>query len=1129
MSSSEGSIDLANSALTGGWINVSGSTTGTISPANDSDWFKVYLVSGVKYSFTMGGPQVDSYLFLRDASGVAVGYLNGVGAGVTETGAYTPTSTAFYYIDAQATGLSPGNTGTYTITVGSNVPDDYAANTNTTSTLALSQAKSGSIEIASDADWHKLSLIAGTKYEIAVAGGTLLNPWVAMYDSAGTKIGSSYPAAEYFTPAVSGTFFAEISDLYMNEIGTYTVQAWAIPVASISNAAITEGNSGTKNLVFTISLSAASPINISVQVDTKDETAVAGTDYQAIHQVVNIAAGSTTGTVSVPIIGNTQFQPARVFEVNLSNPVGAIVNSFNGNPFSTTASPGNAWGVIFDDDAPSTVTLPTDTYFPYEWYLYNVRAEFAWQHATGVGIKVGIFDQGVDPANPDLTVNDNLALGRSAATLAVGGVPILATDNHGTTVAGVIAAARDGVGVVGVAYSAQIVSIYNTLTSAEITNAFSYAKSLDVLNNSWGFASQSTGVDWAFSDNANSPEFLSTFRALKDLATTGRSGLGTNVVQSAGNSYNFDDDTNLHNFQNSRYIITVASTDYFGYLSPFSTTGASILVSAPGGDGSKDYGSILTTDRAGSSGFAAGNYFFIDGTSFSAPVVSGVIALMLQANPNLGYRDVQQILAYTAQQVVDPNTSWAVNGATDWNGGGMHYNNDDQSSGFGQVDALAAVRLAAAWNAAPLTVANTHEAIVQQTVNKAIPDNNQSGVGSSITVSDQMSVERVDVAINITHTQVSQLAITLTSPSGTKSWLMWQPTGAPLSAFGPNQSNVHFTFDTVFDWGESGSGTWTLNVTDLTSGNVGTLDSWTLDLIGKSGSSDHNFIFTNEYPSLVAANPNRAILSDMGGGNDTINAGALGSNDRIDLSGKTASVILGANLGIAPGTVIKTAIGGDGHNVLIANDTGCTLAGMGGNDTLTGGTGVDTALYHSTKANFSITASGTNCSVVDNTGAEGGDTLTSIERLKFTEGSVALDVGATQSAGETVMLLGAVLPGKLVFDASKQTLLGAVIGLFDQGYKLQTLSGAVMRLPIWDVLTGKTAPSNADIANYLLTNINGSVPDASTLANAVLSLNTENDFSTQGNYLWHLAESSTNQTHVGLVGLATTGLAYVVQ
>lgn len=143
--------------------------------------------------------------------------------------------------------------------------------------------------------------------------------------------------------------------------------------------------------------------------------------------------------------------------------------------------------------------------------------------------------------------------------------------------------------------------------------------------------------------------------------------------------------------------------------------------------------------------------------------------------------------------------------------------------------------------------------------------------------------------------------------------------------------------------------------------------------------------------------------------------------------------------------------------------------------------------------------------------------------------AVALDVGVTQSGGETALLLGAVLPGRLVFDSSKQALLGAVIDLFDQGYPLQQLSGAVMRLPIWDVLTGKATPTNTDVANYLLTNVNGVAPSATTLADGVAALNGQYDMAhAQGDFLWHLAESTVNQTRIDLVGLATTGLAYAV-
>ena len=121
--------------------------------------------------------------------------------------------------------------------------------------------------------------------------------------------------------------------------------------------------------------------------------------------------------------------------------------------------------------------------------------------------------------------------------------------------------------------------------------------------------------------------------------------------------------------------------------------------------------------------------------------------------------------------------------------------------------------------------------------------------------------------------------------------------------------------------------------------------------------------------------------------------------------------------------------------------------------------------------------------------------------------------------------MGAVLPGRLAFDSSKQALLGSVIGLFDTGFTLQQLTGAVLRLPVWDVLTGRALPTNTDIANYLLTNINGVAPDQATLSSAVAAMNAES-FATQGTWLAGLELSTTNQIRLGLAGLADTGLVF---
>lgn len=205
-----------------------------------------------------------------------------------------------------------------------------------------------------------------------------------------------------------------------------------------------------------------------------------------------------------------------------------------------------------------------------------------------------------------------------------------------------------------------------------------------------------------------------------------------------------------------------------------------------------------------------------------------------------------------------------------------------------------------------------------------------------------------------------------------------------------------------------------------------------------------------------------------------------------------------------------------------------TLQGGAGNDFLDGGAGVDTALYAGERVGYQISRSGADLIMTARQGQEGTDTLRDVERLKFTDGHLALDLGVNQSAGQTVLLLGAVLPQRIALDASKQPLLGAVMALMDEGYGLQTLAGAVMRLPIWDVLTGQASPSHGDVARYLLTNVYGAAPDAATLTRAVASLDAEAGTPQMGQFLSQLAMSDANQVQIGLVGIMASGLPYQV-
>jgi hypothetical protein len=223
------------------------------------------------------------------------------------------------------------------------------------------------------------------------------------------------------------------------------------------------------------------------------------------------------------------------------------------------------------------------------------------------------------------------------------------------------------------------------------------------------------------------------------------------------------------------------------------------------------------------------------------------------------------------------------------------------------------------------------------------------------------------------------------------------------------------------------------------------------------------------------------------------------------------------NLAIAVGCTIENATGGSGNDTLVGNSA---------NNILDGGPGIDTVVYSGRSANYSVNQGVSGCSIRDGTGTDGTDTLANVERVTFADVKLALDMASTQAGGETAVLIGAVLPGLLAFDASKQSILGNAIALFDQGYTLPVLAGALLRLPIWDVLAGGS--DNTLVARYLLSNINGAAPDQSTLSAAVSALNSEMSQGVHGdsNWLANLALSAAGQAHVGLVGLAQTGMAF---
>ncbi len=553
---------------------------------------------------------------------------------------------------------------------------------------------------------------------------------------------------------------------------------------------------------------------------------------------------------------------------------------------------------------------PDDTYFSDQWHLVNsgqqggtsgedVNILPAWntviapnENLRGNGVVIAIVDDGVEIDHEDLAPNA-FPLSEKyhydfidgdydpSPTTAKFGPPEMGSilpisapiKKHGTAVAGVaLARCFNQKGVCGSAPEAQLAGYRIHLDGAynqTLVGNFSMkgkkggnfdaqihnCRYVHIYNNSWA------------------PPALDQFdyRTIHNVilgTEWGRNGLGSIYVFSGGNmgeiyvNGNMVSDglnSNYRTTTSSRYVIAVAASNHVGKRARYSASGANLLVNAPGSDVVWRSPMITTTDRAGHEGYNPwGNdtrpadlpdYSNLDytdsfgGTSAAAPLVSGIIALVLQANPDLRWRDVQHILLETAEKNDPTDTDWTSNGA------GYNINH---KYGFGRVDAAAAVDAAFSWQNVPQEIEDSKRPQRDSFVNKFIPDGTYDrgealGVSDTITISDNIRVEFVELTFSAPHDRWGDLDVILTSPAGTRSVLAEQhysitkPSTWPIGAsFGYEG----WRFGSFRHFGEPSQGDWTLTVRDRKIGVAGKFEKWKIKFYGTELPSERSYVKT---------------------------------------------------------------------------------------------------------------------------------------------------------------------------------------------------------------------------------------------------------------------------------------------
>jgi subtilisin family serine protease len=505
---------------------------------------------------------------------------------------------------------------------------------------------------------------------------------------------------------------------------------------------------------------------------------------------------------------------------------------------------------------------------------------------TGAGVTVAVVDSGLEIGHEDLSLNVVPNGSWNFNTGTTNPTSTATTGDHGTSVAGLIAMLKNTVGGIGVAPRARLKG-FNLLAvpkplesqfldSIGASNASPNSSDVAIFNQSFGIDT----ITPVLVDPLDEAQYAAGTVGPNAL----RGGKGAIYVKAGGNGFQVAEsgstppttvdctvlglglsceNANFDPVNTLPYQIIVGAVNASGIKASYSTAGSAIWVSAPGGEFGQNNSishrtgvavqpAMVTTDQSGpAQGFAktgtitstfdqcgapntSCNYTnTFNGTSSATPVTVGVVALMLEANPALTWRDVKHILASTARKIdasggivtvgsYSAEPGWLDNFASPTR---FHFHN---WYGFGLIDAAAAVKMAKTYSVNLGTFTNTGF-ISSPGLGLAIPDQSAVGVTSTINVpaGTVQVIEAVQLRVDIKHTFDGDLAIEVTSPMGMRS---------VVKNFADGYADAHDLTNQVFlsnaFYGENPVGPWTIKVVDGFAGDVGTLNNWAIRVYG---------------------------------------------------------------------------------------------------------------------------------------------------------------------------------------------------------------------------------------------------------------------------------------------------------